>query len=288
MKPFLAVDITENKNNETINGSEFIVENVSQLYSQAFDTAAADAMNLAEKAKLPLPVRIVHWVCGFVGTILLIGIIRSGRGDDGITVAQAYQNAPWIFWASGICLAAWLVLTIIGRKREKETVESTEGDNTMRRLEAAADSIYEEFGVPATAEKVDVLGLTYKIKNGEPVAKEKGFNPTAYIFAEFRAYVQDGNLFLADLEHKYAFPLAELKAIRTVKKSIAASGWNKEVQPTKGEYKPYKMQADDFDCVHFKPYHILELAHNGEAWGIYFPCYELKAFEKLTGLTAEQ
>lgn len=288
MKPFLAVDITENKNNETINGSEFIAENASQLHSQAFDNASEDVTNLAEKAKLPLPVRAVHWICGFVGTILLIGIIKSGRGDDGLSVAQAYQNAPLIFWASGICLAVWLVLTIIGRKREKDIVESTEGDNTMRRLEAAADSIFEEFRVPKTAEKVDILGLTYKMKNGEPVAKEIGFNPTAYIFAEFRAYVQDGNLFLADLEHKYAFPLAELTKIRTVKKSIAASGWNKEVRPTKGEYKPYKMQIDDFDCVHFKPYHILELVHNGEAWGIYFPCYELKVFEKLTGLIAEQ
>ena len=30
----------------------------------------------------------------------------------------------------------------------------------------------------------------------------------------------------------------------------------------------------------------LELEHEGETWGIYFPCYELPVFEELTGLKA--
>ena len=37
-----------------------------------------------------------------------------------------------------------------------------------------------------------------------------------------------------------------------------------------------------------KAYHILELEHGGENYGIYFPCWELPVFERLTGLNAEE
>lgn len=287
MKPFIGIDITENKNNEIFNGKEFIVQNVSSMRQQAFEKATDNAMDLGEKAKLPLPLRIFHWICGFVGTILTIGVIRAIGDEDGVTIAQAYQNAPWFFWVAGVCLVVWVILKAISLKKEKEILNSTEGDNAKRTLEFATKSIYDELGVPDKAFTVDVLGFTYKIKDGEPKAKETGFNPTAYLNLEVKVFVNDGKLFLADLENKYAFLLSEMRAIRTVQKGISVSGWNKDVQPNKGIYKPYKMTIDDYDCVHFKPYHILEFEHNGEEWGIYFPCYELEVFEKLTGLKAK-
>ena len=55
-------------------------------------------------------------------------------------------------------------------------------------------------------------------------------------------------------------------------------------EPNKGYYKQFKITGDDDDGVSFKPYYILQFRHEGELWGIYFPCYDLEAFERLTGL----
>ena len=57
MKPFIGIDITENKKNENINGEEFVVKAVSQMQKQAFENAQEDAFDLIEEAKMPLILR---------------------------------------------------------------------------------------------------------------------------------------------------------------------------------------------------------------------------------------
>ena len=284
MKPFLGIDITENKKNEHLNGNEFIVSIAPLAMANSLESTVEDEIDLLKKAKLPLPIRIVHWICGAVGTLIACGIIRS-LGET--SLAQAYSNAPWLFWLGGICLLVWLVLAVISRKKASVVMKSNESDRVSSKLNVLAESIFTELGVPADVAAVDILSFTYKLKNGEPIAKEQGLNTTAYNNLEFRVFVNDGTLFLANLENKYAFPLSELLAIRTVKKNIGIPNWNKETPPNKGIYKQYKLGVDQFENIHVKPYHILELEHGGKTWGIYFPNYELSTFEALTGLKAD-
>ena len=40
--------------------------------------------------------------------------------------------------------------------------------------------------------------------------------------------------------------------------------------------------------VSIKPYYVLEIENDGDLYGIYFPCYELATFERLTGLNAQE
>lgn len=138
-----------------------------------------------------------------------------------------------------------------------------------------------------SAVDVDLLTFRYKRQKDKIVPKEIGLSTTAYFNPEMKVYAEDDRLYLVDLEHKYAFERAELTAIRTVKKTIMLLDWNKDTHPAEGRFKQYKMTVDQYDQTHLKPYHILELTHNGEQWGIYFPCYELPIFEALTGLKAE-
>lgn len=285
MKPFIGIDITENKKNEKFNGEEFIVKTVSQLQMQTFENAQEDAFGLVEESKIPLSLRIIQGVCGVAGVLCLSGIMRAWSD---ITLSQCYQNAPWLFWVCGACLVTWAILKILSVKKQKETLNTDTGENVVRKLESVSKSIYSDLDVPETAETVDILAFTYKIKDGEPKAKETGFNPTPYINVEFKAFIESDNLILADLENKYAFPLSSLKAIHKVNKNIRVPGWNKEENPKKGKYKEYKLRVDDYGCVHFKPYYILEVLHNGESWGVYFPSYELPAFTELTGLTPQE
>lgn len=89
------------------------------------------------------------------------------------------------------------------------------------------------------------------------------------------------------LNAKYSIPLSSIRAIRTVNKSVSVMGWNKKEAYNKGIYKQYNIICEDSVSFRFKPYYIVEFTYNNETWGIYIPCYELPAFEKLTGLQAQ-
>lgn len=287
MKPFIGINITENKENEEFNGGEFIVKTVSQSGQQMLENAQENTVDLIEKTKLPLPLRIIQGACGIIGLLLFSAIFSALSEEDAVSLAQAYQNAPWLFWITGVCLIIWVILKMLSKKKEKEILDTTEADNTKRTLDSIIQSVYSELDVPTDAETVDILGFTYKIKDGVPVAKEIGLNSTAFVNVEFKAFIENTNLILADLENKYAFPLSELKSINVVKKNIVIPDWNKDTAPNKGKYKQYKLSTDRYGCVHIKSYYILEFVHNNEDWGIYIPNYEISTFESLTGLTKE-
>ncbi len=285
MKPMFCIDITLDKKNEQINGTEFTTAKVSEKLSESFENTENDVKNIENETKLPLWMRIVKTASGFLGLILFCGIIR---GTSDIGISRAYGNAPYLFWICGICLLCWLILTLLAKSREKEVLETDETNETLETLERDIQSIYDELGVPADADSVDVLMFRYKIKKGIPVAYAVNMMPTPYLNFEFKLYRTEDRLCFADLDSVVSLDISKLKAIRRVNKRISVISWNKEEEPTKGIYKPYKMTVNNMGCVFFKPYYILEMENNGELWGIYFPPYELSVFEKLTGLTAEE
>lgn len=110
MKPFLGIDLTTNKKNEQMNGEEFIVARPNFSLTQSLESSSENVDETIKKSKLPLPIRIGHWICGAVGTLIAIGIIKALGGEDGVSLSEAYQNASWLFWLGGACLAAWVFL----------------------------------------------------------------------------------------------------------------------------------------------------------------------------------
>ena len=282
MKPIFCIDVTENKDNEAINGEEFVTGRVSKERSDKMEDALDRALETEEKAKLPLPYRIVQWLCGIAGAICAVAIIKA-LPDVGI--ATAYQNAPAVFYIGGICIALWLILFLMSKKKEKEVLDDTTVRNAEEELNANSKAIYDELGVPEGAESADILVFSYKNKGEELKVKSNGF--FEYMNLDAKVYIQNDCLCITDLETVHALPLSSLTGIRTVKKRISVPSWNKDVDYNKGEYKQYKMTQNDAGFVFFKPYHILTLMHEGEEYGIYFPCYELSLFEKLTGLAAQ-
>lgn len=281
MKPFLGVDITEDKDNESFNGEEFNIQKPSDAYRESFEKAAENQLELDKKAKLPLPLRIIQGVTGFAGLIILAGIFKSD-----LELTEAYNNAPVFFWICGASLAVWFVLYMLSKKKAKATYSSEEGNLTSSRLDKAMETIFAELGVPETAVQTDILSFTYKLKDGEIEPKAPPLGTTPFNNLIYRAYIQNDCLCLTNLDGRNEIPLEEIKEIRTVKKKIMLPEWNKETPYNKGEYKQYKLAADKGGLIHVKPYHILVFEHNGTEWGIYFPCYELPTFEKITGVKA--
>jgi hypothetical protein len=282
MKPFLGIDLTLNKNNQLPNGREFLSAVPSPALEQALRKSAGKAEATTEKAKLPKSLRMVQFFCGVLSLLLLSGMLKAD-----VTFAQGYQNAPWLYWTAGFSAAIWATLKVMGIKKSKSVLGTEENSQVFASFESIADSIYTELGVPADARDVDILFFFYRIKDGELRLVERAI-ATQYFNPIFRASADDENLYLTSLDGKYAFPLADITGIRTVKKHIRIAAWNKEEKYDRGIYKPFKITADNYGCIHCKSYHILEINRDGETWGIYIPCYELPVFEELTGLKATE
>ena len=103
----------------------------------------------------------------------------------------------------------------------------------------------------------------------------------------FHIFTDSENLYLADLDGKYAFPLSSIQVIQTIRKPVTVMDWNKDEPFNKGIYKQYKLTSDNIGSIHCKSYHIMKLSYRGETYGIYIPSYELPIFEELTGLKAK-
>lgn len=285
MKPFLGTDLTEDKTNVAMNGEEFIIQRTSESNTQALMKALDSSHKLINKARLPLVLRLAKGLFGFAGLVIAGGIIKAW--DTETPFGQMYDTVPQLFWIAGASIIIYAVLELISRKKAKAIIESDEGNYTKSTLDSVIGNIYTELGVPSSLPETDILSFTYKNKNAEPYAKARALEVTPYNNLIFKIFADSENLYLANCDSKYSFPLSALKGIRTVNKRIALAEWNKDERPNKGEFKKYKLTTDNQNCVHIKPYHILEIEQNGEVCGIYFPCYELPVFEKVTGLKAE-
>ncbi len=280
MKPFLGIDITNDKKNEQHNGIEFLVQKPSEALSKSLKVSTDNAEETIEKSKLPTPFRIAQYICGFAAIVVAGGTLKSD-----VSLAQGYRNAPELYWIGGICAVLWSILWLIGKQKSKTVLDTDESAHTFSRLDSVAAAVYQELGVPNDAKSADILFFYYKIKDGEIKPKEKAL--TTHFNPEFKLFNDNENLYLVNLEGKYAFPLASITAFRTVKKHIRIVSWNKEESFKKGIYKQYKLTTDSYGNVHCKYYHILEVTHQGEVHGIHIPCYDLPIFEECTGLKAQ-
>lgn len=276
MKPFLGIDVTKNKSNEQFNGREFATATVSAIQSDMLDQAVDRASGVEEGAKLPKPLRIVRWICLFLALIGISGILRAE-----VTLAQAYANAPWIFWLSGGCLVIWAVLAFWGKRKERDAAQSDETRRVITAAEQLTNNSYAELGVPPTARNMDVLMFRYVEKNGEIIPRS--FGPASFIGCDCKIFTENGVLCITDTKQRFEFPLSEMKRIVTSAKGGAIPTWNKNIPVNKPPYKEYRLRIDSYGFIHFKKYYILELEHDGESWGIYFPNYELPTIEALTG-----
>lgn len=285
MKPFLGINLTADKKNKRVNGDELVVARPSLASAQSLERSAQGANETVEKSKLPLWLRIFQVICGVMGAIFIYSMCRSLME---VSLQTAYKNAPWVFWLGGGGIAIYFVLLLVGKRREKDVLGSDEGARSIQNLKVNTQAVYAELSVPGDAESVDVMMFYYKEKKGAVKVCEKGVQLFSHFNPSFRIFVDEGMLCLANTEGKYGIPLSDIRAIRTVNKRVRLQGWNKDEGFNSPRYKPYKLMPDNYGTIHCRCYHIMELEHDGEQWGIYIPSYELPVFEKMTGLKAIQ
>lgn len=284
MTPIFGIDITLDKKNEVVNGDEFITLRNSDEDVERLDSEAEEFDEIIATSRLPLWLRIVQGISGLYALVVLVSAFRAGFE---VGFSTAFSNAPIMIISGVISGIAWGVLSYIGRKKQAAVLEAAGADDKVRSLTKSAESLYKKLCVPDGAPEVDVFIFKYKKdENGAVKAKTVGFQTAPYAFFCVRLFCDGERLHIADTSGRYSFLLSELKGIRTVRKRISACNWTKDCEPTKGEFKEYKMTVNNVGDVFMKQYYILEVERGDELFGVYFPCYELSAFEVASGLSA--
>lgn len=281
MKPIFCIDVTLDKNNQEINGTQFITRTASEEATTALEQKQASLNNTVQSSQFPLWLTILKYILGAYALMVLCSSIPVG-------FKKAFNNAPVLIITAFVCGIAWAIIQFCGIKKQKRTLSEQNAEAQVDDIQKDIQNIYDELGVPRTAYSVDVLLCIYKTIDGKIRPKAARLQTTPYYNAELKMYVSDNCLCFSDVYNVYSFNLCWLKAIKTIKKRIILPLWNKEEPPTKGEFKRYKMSQTNTGEVSIKPYYVLEIEHDGDLYGIYFPCYELATFERLTGLNAQE
>lgn len=281
MKPFYGIDRTTLKKNTFHEGDCFIAATVSDMTRQSYVRALQSAAKELEATKLNPILRGLKTVCSWITLIVFIGTIRA-LGN--VTIAEAFENAPGIFWLMGGCGVVWLVLTILTNRKAKAVMAGEDFNMSTRRLEGEIDRVFRELQVPEDAKEVDVVQLTYRWKNGTVKISTTGSETTPYTNVSLRVFRREDVLCLADLENRYELPISAMRRLKMVKKPLVIQGWNKEEKLNDPFYKPYKLTMDNYERVHTKSYGLLELNHDGVDWALWLPPYELNYISALTGL----
>ena len=281
MKPFYGIDRTTLKKNTFHEDDCFIAATVSDMTRQSYVRALQSAAKELEATKLNPILRGLKTVCSWITLIVFIGTIRALRN---VTIAEAFENAPFIFWLMGGCGIVWLVLTILTNRKAKTVMAGEDFNMSTRRLEGEIDRVFRELQVPEDAKEVDVVQLTYRWKNGTVKISTTGSETTPYTNVSLRVFRREDVLCLADLENRYELPISAMRRLKMVKKPLVIQGWNKEERLNDPFYKPYKLTMDNYERVHTKSYGLLELNHDGVDWALWLPPYELNYISALTGL----
>ncbi len=283
MKPFFCTDITEDKENDTLNGECFRTTTTDEGQLELYQQAAESQEEKTKEASLPLPLQIVMVIAALAAMIPLTILLTSAEGGS---LAEAIDRFPWVLPVALPCLVIFIGLIIASAVRKKRVLSADEAQHINSRLHSVTESIYMSNGVSGDAIPVDILMFDYVVKNGEPVVASF-LGETTYINIEMRAFQRNGFFCLASIDGVWEFPTAKLRRIRTVNKRISLFSWNKETPFNKEPYKKFSIRSDENQKLYVKPYHVLELEHEGETYGIYFPAYELPFFVRLTGLSPE-
>ena len=284
MKPFLGIDVTFNTENDIRNGNEFLATETPAYLLTTLDNATDRMTAAIKKSKLPPWLDFIYWIAGILGGIFGASFILAAfRGN----VFKGFHNAPWLYYLGFGSILLWVILTIISTKHENKVLKKPESIKAKDDALSSFDAILDYLGVPKEAEEIDILCHKYftDAENGMPKIFTTPLQSTKFVNQSYRIFKDTDTLYLTNPQGKYAFPLKNLRTIRTVYEDATIPHWQKNDDFDSDKYKAYSITYNkNLGIFQTSPYHILELELNGEIWGIYFPCYEIRTIENLTGL----
>ena len=281
MKPIFCTDITVNKNNTEINGTNFITESISDEKREEMDARANELQSLINQAKTPGWMVTLRSVAGFASLIMAMNLFQ-------VVMEKGFSAlfAPDQITGTLICLGAvavWFYMDHQGKAR----VKKMESDPLLKKkndeLEIEIAMMMHEMGVPANAKPMDVLVFNYKDKDGEVTPISPMMMPSTFMNFECKAYVKDDEIRLADSDSVYSFKKSEIKMLRKVDSKITVYSWNKQEDPTDPKYSEYGVFTNKMGMASVASYYVVEIERDGVTFGLYVPGYEAEILKDVFG-----
>ena len=280
MKPIFCTDITVNKNNTVINGTEFITGSIPEEKRAMMDEHALELQRAINGAKLPGWMVMLRSVAGFAALIMAMNLMQVAM-EKGFSAIFANDQITGTI----ICLGAaaiWFYLNRESRARMQRLENDPELKKKNAELEVEIAMLMHEMGVPADARSMDVLVFNYKMKDGVAVPVSPMMLPSVLMNFECKAFVKDGFFCLADSDNVYSFDRDSL-TLRRVDNKITIYSWNKADAPTDAKYRECGITVGKMGMASMSYHYILEIVRDGETFGLYIPGYEAETLRELLG-----
>lgn len=274
MRNIFAVNKTD-EDNTAYDGQVFLRQSITEDLAQRMNEQAEQLVKSMISKSLIISIAIT----ALVGLVLLC-VCAALWGEE---VASPVVNYILLGLAVA-CLAAGDLLAWWDHRRRKAAQESDAFQTLETEMESAAASSRMQLGIPADAADMEVLGYDYVIKRGKEKFTGEGYtHETCCLYA----FVENGELLLADRKDKYAIPLSAVTAVHCRQEKTKVWLWVKEEEPTSETYKPYGIKYDKGNDIYTLPaVYALEIVRDGETYELVVPKYEWeRVLQPLTGLT---
>ena len=281
MKPIFCTDITVDKHNTVINGSEFITNSISEEKRAEMDARADELQNLINQAKTPGWMVTLRSVAGFGSLIMAMNLFQvvMEKGFSALFAADQIMG-------TSICLGAvalWFYLDRQGKMRVKKMENNPELKAKNNALEVEIAMTMHEMGVPVNAKAMDVLVFNYKTKDGKVEPVSPAMLPQIYMNFECKAFDGGDSVSIADSENVYTFKKSDIKMLRVVDAKSTVYSWNKQEEPTSSKYAMYGVSLNKMGMATTSSYYVVEIEKDGETFGLYVPCYEAEILREVFG-----
>lgn len=279
MKILFCIDATldKTKTDETIY-QELLSKQTDDYKKEQLEHALEDLKEEEKAFVLPKTLKVVKVISFFLSLIIFGGIISS-IGD--VTLTEAYDNAPYLFFISPVVFIIWLSIFLYEKNKSNRAAEDQILQNKNQMAITLAEDIFEDLNVPNSAIKMDVLGFKYMNREGKLKILPIGI--TTHINSEKRVYVENDTLYFADVDKVIAIPIHSIENIQKVKKRAVVPFWNKEIPYNRKPYKSYKIRVNQFGQF-FIHYGIMNIKDNGVQYMLYLPDYEIDELKKMVDI----
>lgn len=266
---------------DKFDGSDFIVKKVSKQCSEKLDNIDESQNEHKKRMSLPLSLTILKYLALFIGMIMFVGILRAE-----VSILEAFENAPFVFYAGGIAWVVYAVLLLSEWLKKNKHMASDSYTEYIDDTQQQTTVSMQELGIPQNAPSVDVFCYAYKYnKKNEQVQVKSDFK---YIALEMYIFQDEHKLYLADLTTVFAFDKKEFVNLEKIEKRTAFSGWNKEDTLNSERYKKYKLTANQYGTIFCKYHYSLQISSNGKLFELLIPPYEIATFANIIGKTYKE
>lgn len=253
-------------------GEIFCTKHVSSELEEALDKATDNLADATAKADLSWPIIIFQYICGLTSIILVASLFEVAV-EMGIKILLE----KWILVLAAVITGSiWGAIELLGKKKEKQVIESLENEHIWDEIDELDNKTAVEMDIPEDNMAVDVLGEIYEMKRG----KRKSACQPITLNGSTTMYFREGYLCFFDGAQELSIPLREITNIEKRKKRMSIANWNKEEDYESSKYKKFYIVPNNYGLL-IKEYYSIQIQSIWGEFEVRLPEYEEEAVNRI-------